>query len=220
MDILVGNSDSVPKVKLLTNNKQNEDSEWTVVHRKSRQAKQGNKHTPSIFLYNIHAEATSKVIWNLFKDCGKVLDIILPRKRDQKNKRFGFVLTTSEEEAGLIILNAKEKGGLGARIRMSTNNHNASAQKDVKPQVRSSPLTAKRPPMAHNEKIKSRKERMTELDGSLGNKMFEFTEATVDEDIKKGLFQTKIGFSCLEEKSSDLQDKLSLLGYSYIKVAG
>ncbi|KAL8131293.1 hypothetical protein AgCh_007282 [Apium graveolens] len=60
-------------------------------------------------------------IWDCFKRTGKVLDIILPRKRDKKGKRFGFVKTISELEAGTIILNAKENRGLGSKIKMSLN---------------------------------------------------------------------------------------------------
>lgn len=43
------------------------------------------------------------------------------RKRDKKNKRFGFIKTILEEEAGFIILNAKGKGGIGAKIKMTIN---------------------------------------------------------------------------------------------------
>lgn len=60
-------------------------------------------------------------MWDCLRNTGAIVDIILPLKRDKRNKRYGFVKTTSELEAGKIILNAKEKGGLATRIRMSIN---------------------------------------------------------------------------------------------------
>lgn len=170
LDVLVGNTDSNHKDKAIIHNTQKEDSEWTVVHRKHSHPKNGKKPVFSIFIYNIPTDATSKVIWNLFKDCGKVLDIILPRKRDKKNKRFGFVLTTSEEEAGLIIPNAKEKGGVDSRICMTINNQSDTIHKDVKLDHYRLLVTDVKNPKAHNEKFKSRKISNSELNGSLWKK--------------------------------------------------
>lgn len=93
-------------------------------------------------------------------------------------------------------------------------------QKAVKPHVYNFPSTVKGPSKAQNVTFKPQKERDSEQSASLGNKMFEYTEATVDEEIEKGLFQTKIGFSRLEEKSSVLHNKLDLLGYDFVKVVG
>lgn len=77
-------------------------------------AKKGMKSianpTFTIFLYNIPVEISAKRMWKEIKSYGKVLDIILPSNRDKRNKRFDFIKTSSEEEAGLIIINAKEKG--------------------------------------------------------------------------------------------------------------
>lgn len=50
------------------------------------------------------------------------MDIVLPRKRDKNNVRYGFVKTITEEEAGKLILNAKSKGGWAAKIRIIINN--------------------------------------------------------------------------------------------------
>lgn len=83
--------------------------EWTVV--RNRKTKNKNVNTKrdlyTIFLYNILVQASAKDIWYCLKNTVEIVDIILPRKRDKRNKRFGFVKTTSELEAGKIILNAK-----------------------------------------------------------------------------------------------------------------
>lgn len=118
-----------------------------------------------------------------------------------KNQRFGFVQTTSVEEAGLIIVNAKEKGGLSSKIRMTINNqfgydHKGINSSEIKqtPSHKTSPQTEK-----DKEKVQG---------FSIGKKMFQYTEAVVDEEIEKGLFQIRIGFSKAEEKSNVLQNKL------------
>lgn len=86
--------------------KQDESScknKWTLVT--SRKQVKANKKVDkdsantTIFLYGIPAKATEREIWNLFKLCGVILDIILPIKRDKHNQRIGFIKTTSELEA-------------------------------------------------------------------------------------------------------------------------
>lgn len=91
------------------------------MQRRKKGMKSIAKPTFTIFLYNIPVEISAKRMWEEIKSCGKVLDIILPSKRDKRNKRFGFIKTSSEEEAGLIIIIAKEKGGLLSSIRMRIN---------------------------------------------------------------------------------------------------
>lgn len=97
--------------------------EWTVVRNKRtiKKVRMESKTLHTIFLHNIPDKVSAKDMWDCLRNTGEVLDIILPRKRDKKNKRYGFVKTTSELEAGKIILNAKEKGGVAACIRMSIN---------------------------------------------------------------------------------------------------
>ncbi|WOG83203.1 hypothetical protein DCAR_0102377 [Daucus carota subsp. sativus] len=101
-----------------------EDTEWKQVTYKKKVSQNGEKKKQSevtIFLHGIPNDAEGKDIWNLFQNCGKILDIILPRKRDKIGKRFGFIKTTSEREAGVIINNAKMDKELGRVIRMSIN---------------------------------------------------------------------------------------------------
>lgn len=94
-----------------------------VSHKKTRKTGGRSKleQIVTIFLHNIPDEATGRDIWKLFGSCGKIIDIILPRKRDRNGKRYGFVKTTTELEAGAIINNAKMEKKLGSRISMSLN---------------------------------------------------------------------------------------------------
>ncbi|KAK1364859.1 hypothetical protein POM88_040420 [Heracleum sosnowskyi] len=112
--------------------KQSGDDEvigWTLVQSRKKRNKLSRKDAYTIFLYGIPIAALARGIWSFLKDCGVIKDIILPRKRDKRNKRFGFIKTISELEAGGIISNAKQKGGLGAEIRMSINDEDKQGSK-------------------------------------------------------------------------------------------
>ncbi|GKU90755.1 hypothetical protein SLEP1_g4707 [Rubroshorea leprosula] len=45
----------------------------------------------TFFFYNFPEELEAKFLWNSFQMYGKVVDVYIPRKRDKKGKRYGFV---------------------------------------------------------------------------------------------------------------------------------
>lgn len=183
----------------MSNEKQKSTSseEWILVQRRKKVTKTIVNPSFTIFLYNFPLDILVKRMCEEIKSCGKVLDIILPRKRDKRNKRFGFIKTSSEEEAGLIILNAKEKGGLISRIRMRINEvvkepcgdkvvskgiNNAKEIVDVlnlNTHENSAKVSghSKRPNLHQNSTSKKARDF---FEGDLGTRMCEFTELVVD----------------------------------------
>ncbi|KAK1361501.1 hypothetical protein POM88_045975 [Heracleum sosnowskyi] len=101
---------------------------WELVQRKRSNKRVFSEEHNTIFLYNIPDNATTQEVWSMFKGCGQIDDIVLPRKRDKRNNRYGFVKTRSEREAGVIISNVKEKGGLSAKIKMMINGKKESSK--------------------------------------------------------------------------------------------
>lgn len=93
------------------NGGKDEKRDWQVVVRKIRESKTRTSKEISIFMVIIPVDITAREVRRFFKNCGTIKDIILPRKRDKNGKRSGFIKTTSEKEAGIIINNAKEKEG-------------------------------------------------------------------------------------------------------------
>ncbi|KAL1818682.1 hypothetical protein ACET3Z_013551 [Daucus carota] len=73
-----------------------EDSEWTVVERKRRK---GRKAGATILVAKIPSKAKSRDLWSYFGRAVRVMDIILPRKKDRRNNKIGFVKVQSEQEA-------------------------------------------------------------------------------------------------------------------------
>ena len=221
-------------------NTMNLNSGWTQVNhrKKTRSSPSGavNRGT-SIFLYGIPDDATGKDIWNLFKGCGVILDIILPKKRDKKGMRFGFVKTTDEREAGAIINNAKMEKGLGRKIKMSINlvsnqtastglgenKHKAFSAPPRKPDgFSNNPL--KMPQENHAEIPKVTKTPVEgnkfkkEVEADFSKKMFEFTEVEVDVEVEKALLESKIGYTWFEEDVKTMQDRFNDMNLGYLKV--
>ncbi|WOG84202.1 hypothetical protein DCAR_0103384 [Daucus carota subsp. sativus] len=175
------------------------EEEWQEVSYKRRQSarpKQGVNYRVTIFLHNIPENATGSQIWRLFKSCGHVLDIILPKKRDVRGSRYGFVHTISELEAGAIINNAKMDRALGGRISMSINgisNQQGRGQGKANWENKTNPK-------------------------DFGKKMFEFTELEIDEEVETALLECKIGFSWFEESATIMQERLNDIGLENYRI--
>ncbi|KAK1361733.1 hypothetical protein POM88_046207 [Heracleum sosnowskyi] len=196
---------------------------------KPRKQTKLNKHpdASTIFLYGIPAEATAREIWNIFKRGGVVKDIILPRKRDKRNQRYGFVKTISELEAGTIINNVKAFGGLGAKFRMTINQSQKALQgrfprQSLHENTRQIPQKELVPRIKgkSNGLAGSKKEEEHKKEVPFAQKMFEYIEAETDPEVEEGLFQTKVGLSRSDETPLSLQGKLTSEGFDYIKVVG
>ncbi|KAK1399306.1 hypothetical protein POM88_009169 [Heracleum sosnowskyi] len=168
-----------------------DEQEWTLVKSKKGKKTPRAEEANTIFLYGIPEGATAREIWNIFKVCGEMKDIILPRKKDKRNQRFGFVKTYSELEAGRIITNVKERGGIGEKIRMNINGK--AGQERV--------LVVKEKSQFQSNKEKEKFESVVpdrvahkgedQKDSYLGTKMFDFMDAAIDDDVETGLMQTK-----------------------------
>ncbi|KAL1822632.1 hypothetical protein ACET3Z_009410 [Daucus carota] len=186
---------------LLDQSKQ--ESTWERVPFKAELKKEKLNRKPeqvaTIFLHSIPEEATSREIWQLFNHCGEILDIILPRKRDKKGIRYGFVQTKSELEAGAIISNAKASRGLGRKIKMSINSSTRPDKKEV-----SSKKTS-------DVKVLKTESKSAE-DCEFQKKMFEFIEVEVDEEVEEALLDCKIGFTWFDMGVNTLQEIFNDMG--------
>lgn len=126
-----------------------------------------------------------------------MLDIILPRKRDKKGKRYGFVQTISEKEAGVIISNAKMDKRIGSKIRMSINNSNGTTKGEISSQEMEK--------VKGSKKVEPRQEEGIPFE----KKMFEFIEVEIDEEVEEALLDCKIGYTWFDMRVSNLQEILS-----------
>lgn len=70
----------------------------------------------TIFVAKIPSKAKAREVWDFFKRAGKVLDIILPRKRDVNGNRIGFVKVDTDKVARGIMEKVGSKKLLGSKL--------------------------------------------------------------------------------------------------------
>lgn len=61
------------------------------------------KNGKTVFGSGIGENTQAKELWRFYKGIGKVKDIALPKKRDKNNRRFGFMVIESADEAMKLI---------------------------------------------------------------------------------------------------------------------
>lgn len=181
-----------------------EEEEWQQVSyrkKKANKPKVVNQERVTIFLYNIPENTTGSKIWSLFKSCGRIIDIILPKRRDVRGKRYGFVHTESKLEAGAIINNAKMDRSLGGKINMTINGSSGKHEKGNLKDKKASYVSQENGPKKDNR-----------VEDDFSKRMFEFTELEIDEEVEKALLECKIGFSWFEESAAVMQEKMNDIG--------
>ncbi|KAL1832374.1 hypothetical protein ACET3Z_002025 [Daucus carota] len=175
-----------------------EDTEWKQVTYKKKVSQNGEKKKQSevtIFLHGIPNDAEGKDIWNLFQNCGKILDIILPRKRDKIGKRFGFIKTTSEREAGNKEKESGKKSSWTKKTFVETSTRKAEVQHSLR-----------------RDKTGLEDQKNEEIPFS--KKMIEFIEVEIDEEVE----QSKIGYSWFEEDALIMQERFKDMGLASLEI--
>lgn len=119
--------------------------------------------------------------------------------------------TFSEEEAEKLILNAKDKGGWGAKIKMQIN------EKRQNEKVQTSNFDQKGEKV--EPKVTERAGRV-EKEDPLITKMFKYIEIDVDENIEQGLYHTKVAYSKEVLDVDTLQTKRLQEKMNHIKIVG
>lgn len=83
-------------------------------------ASPGNSFKPklpvsnTIFFFGFPDNMLAKDIWHFFKKGGRIKDLILPKRRDKNNNRYGFVLFDDSEDGSkfLVSLKGRKLGGV------------------------------------------------------------------------------------------------------------
>ena len=213
-------------------NEGNLNSGWTQVSYKRKKKiyeARSDSQVATIFLYGIPEDAKGRDIWSVYKECGRIIDIVLPKKRDKRGKRFGFVKTTDEKEAGAIINNAKMDRKLGSKIRMSINDPLSGIQQKARssfkkdsekmdPKIPNKPLPDEQKTPKVDTSSRKAEEKVSKEKLEFSKKLFEFTEVEVDEDVEKALMESKIGYTWFEEDVKSMQERFRAMGLEQFKV--
>ncbi|KAK1370195.1 hypothetical protein POM88_036287 [Heracleum sosnowskyi] len=99
------------------------DKGWILVENRKKRAKLVEKlkiHPSStvttIFIAKIPNRTRAFKIWKFFSSVGRVMDIILPKKRDRFSNRIGFIKTEDVNSAEKILKNLKNVPFLGSLL--------------------------------------------------------------------------------------------------------
>lgn len=216
---------------MLKNNKYNKVNkgrivnEWNEVRANVRREKEvGKKENGcTIFMYKIPDDTTSRDLLDLFKSCGNVKDVILPRKRDKRNNRIGFIKVKNELEAGELINNIKQSKGLGRRLSLSINQEsNKEVSKTDLPNQRVSTPVNKGHPHRKENKVKEvsvvLQDLQKDLDKKDYNSRFEYIEAETDPNIEEVFEKSLVGISEEEQCPNELLDWLISENIKNVKV--
>lgn len=90
--------------------------EWKVVTYKKHKNPERSNRRCTIFVAKIHPKATTKNIWDFFQNEERILDIILPKKRDKDNNRIDFVKVKNQESAIKVVERLRNKKLMGEKI--------------------------------------------------------------------------------------------------------
>lgn len=187
----------------------NEESGWVAVGNRRGSSKENANKVCTIFVSRIPDESSARDIWEFFKLGGDIKDIILPKKRDKWNKRFGFVITKSELEAGAIISNLKQHRGLGRILRMTINDPDKRTSKSFPNPPRSSHMKNKQSPIKLVENI---------VKPVIPDNIFEYTESEVDEDMEDSFMNSYVCYTDRKVDAVELRNLLISKGLSNAKV--
>lgn len=88
---------------------------WKIVNYKKNKNSDKREPTGTIFVAKIQTGASARDVWNFFQKGGKILDIVLPKKREKYN-RIGFVKVQNLAAAHSIVNLLKGKELMGSKL--------------------------------------------------------------------------------------------------------
>lgn len=113
------------------------DKEWQLVSMK-KNINEKIDGRATIFVAKIPRKAKAKEVWDFFKTTWKVLDIILPRKKDVNGNIICFFKVDTDKTARGIMENVRSKKLLGSKLDLklvlnkSKNRENSARENFIK----------------------------------------------------------------------------------------
>ncbi|KAK1393875.1 hypothetical protein POM88_012931 [Heracleum sosnowskyi] len=189
----------------------------TVTHKKKNFKTSSNVKVQgsTIFVSKIPNETTAKEIWDLFQNGGDIWDIILPRKRDRKGNRIGFVKTSSELESGRIISNLKQFKGLGRVLKMSINR---PQEESVVKKITRGDIGSKKVERSLKDPVTHGEDKNKDAEDDIATKMFSYIESEVDEDIERSMLESLMLVDTKFSEAKEVLKYVEGVGITNVKV--
>ncbi|KAK1390225.1 hypothetical protein POM88_018403 [Heracleum sosnowskyi] len=169
-----------------------------------------------VFVSNIPQKAMTKEVWEFFKKVWKVLDIILPKKRDKYGKRYGFVKLRNYSEAVDFIHKLAGEKFQGHTIKLYFATKKKKVYSVLKP---SSPLNIVATKVVDQEKHISNSDKASKVNDGLSNQTNGLN--LVQDSKLNGDINNSAVVETMESSSVvDVLKHLDSLGFDNIQVRG
>lgn len=86
--------------------------------REKKEALPKVKRSKTVFITGFPENTLEKTLWILFKSVVRIRDIILPKKKDKRNKRYGFIKVENFDMAERLIKTFKGYKMGGSTLQM------------------------------------------------------------------------------------------------------
>lgn len=184
-----------------------------------------NQEKNTVFVANIPLETLAKEAWAFFKRVGKVLDVILPRKRDKYGRRYGFVKCRNSLEASSFInkLNGKMFGKNKLRSDFALKKSSDKQKENVMdPSKVAHRKTEDRGDFGNHRSTRSHHAESNYLQPSSNTDSVKAdgNVGCVDNPLQKELERSVMVETLEPHAVTDVLNQLDLLGYDNILVKG
>ncbi|KAK2430143.1 hypothetical protein P8452_43597 [Trifolium repens] len=170
-----------------------------------------DKVTTSFFCTNFPDEATTGDLWKIFQGFGKVGEVYIPKKKDKKGKRFGFVKFKEVDDVEALSESLKEVWMGSFKLWVNLSRFKRSDGKGE--QAKSIPVPK---PGVFLEERRFGKSFRTALMG--GKTIPQVLKVPVNEDLCKELQGSMVGVLAREKDVRRIQTTLFMEGFRAITV--
>lgn len=185
-----------------------------------------NRKWFSVMVVNLPPEASVRDIWLFFNKQRLIKDIILPRKRDIRNNRIGFIIVDNLGLAETLVRNFHQKQMGRWKLMVKISDRKSGKDKmdssEDKKDTNHSDKKEAAAERANKSKWKSQSNTKSRgiKDYIVEQPLFRTINGTIDEDFKETLSRSLIGVTAGIEWADSLQERIVLQGYNFISVRG
>ncbi|KAK1363684.1 hypothetical protein POM88_039245 [Heracleum sosnowskyi] len=174
------------------------------------------KSRATVFISKIPIKAKAKDVWNFFTGNGKVIDIVLPKKKDKFKNIIEFVKTSSWQEAKELVEKSRDELFLGERMSISLTKSTDDTSK-VKPRsvigvdLKKDPVL-KNGKVFHSQSIGSN-ENQFKCKVKTNNPSHEMLKMEINAGLQDILHRSKIGLTYFKMNEVTFSDVMKEMGF-------
>jgi RNA recognition motif-containing protein len=171
-----------------------------------------DKTTTSFFITNFPEEATTAELWKVFLRYGRIGEVYIPKKRDKKGRRFGFVKFKEVAEVDALSDSLSDVWMGSFKLIVNRSRFARSDKKEERP---SSPVEGS---VSARKEVQSGGPYRNALLGKAGKEVLEI-RASVNKEFVKELKDSMVGTLAKEKDVRRIQSILFMEGFPSVSVS-